>query len=44
MLTAIHNTFVEKAGMQSPFVHWRLLTESLFEDALLCIPTAYLKL
>ena len=41
---AIRNTFVEKSGLQSPFVHWRLLTESLLEDALLCIPPAHLKL
>jgi hypothetical protein len=41
---AIHKTFVEKAGLQSPFVHWRLLTEPLLEDALLCIPAAHLKL
>jgi hypothetical protein len=41
---AIRNTFVEKAGLQSPFVHWRLLTESLLEDALFCIPATHLKL
>ena len=41
---AIHNTFIEKSGLQSPFVHWRLLTQSLLEDALLCIPAAHLKL
>jgi hypothetical protein len=41
---AIRNTFLEKSGLQSPFVHWRLLTQSLLEDALLCIPPAHLKL
>ncbi|SOE97498.1 VRR-NUC domain-containing protein [Burkholderia sp. D7] len=41
---AIQKTFIEKAGLQSPFVHWRLLTKSLLEDALLCIPAAHLKL
>jgi hypothetical protein len=40
----IRKTFLEKSGLQSPFVHWRLLTESLLEDALLCIPPAHLKL
>jgi hypothetical protein len=40
----IHSTFLEKSGLQSPFVHWRLLTQSLLEDALLCIPPAHLKL
>jgi len=41
---AIRKTFVEKSGLQSPFIHWRLLTEPLLEDALLCIPAAHLKL
>lgn len=41
---AIRNTFLEKSSLLSPFVHWRLLTESLLEDALLCIPPAHLKL
>jgi hypothetical protein len=41
---AIHSTFLEKSGLQSPFVHWRLLTESMLEEALLCIPAALLKL
>jgi VRR-NUC domain/Fanconi anemia-associated nuclease SAP domain len=41
---AIRKTFREKSGLQSPFVHWRLVTESLLEDALLCIPAAHLKL
>jgi hypothetical protein len=41
---AIYKTFLEKVGLQSPFVHGRLLTESLLEDALLCIPAAHLKL
>jgi hypothetical protein len=40
----IHDTFLEKSGLQSPFVHWRLLTKSLLEDALLCIPAAHFKL
>jgi len=41
---AIRTTFLEKSGLQSPFVHWRLLTQSLLEAALLCIPPAHLKL
>jgi hypothetical protein len=41
---AIRSTFLEKSGLQSPFVHWRLLTQSLLEDAMLCIPPTHLKL
>jgi VRR-NUC domain/Fanconi anemia-associated nuclease SAP domain len=40
---AIRATFVAKAGLQSPFVHWSLLTGELLEQALLCIPAAHMK-
>jgi len=35
--------FAEKAGIQSPFVVWKLLSKSLLEAALACIPAAHLK-
>lgn len=33
----------EKQGLQSPFVFWELLDESLLEQALACLPAAHLK-
>ena len=35
--------FADKYGLQSPFVYWELLDETLLELALLCIPAAHLK-
>ncbi|SDH83851.1 VRR-NUC domain-containing protein [Pseudomonas panipatensis] len=32
-----------KNGLQSPFVHWELLDETLLEQALACLPAAHLK-
>ncbi|MES2818210.1 MAG: VRR-NUC domain-containing protein [Pseudomonadota bacterium] len=39
----IRQHFREKAGLQSPFVAWGLLSEALLELALACIPAAHLK-
>src|SRR3984957_7170129 len=39
----IRRSFAEKAGIQSPFVVWRLLSKLLLESALTCIPAAHLK-
>jgi hypothetical protein len=39
----IRRHFAEKAGIQSPFVFWDILTEELLELALACIPAAHLK-
>lgn len=33
----------QKQGLQSPFVFWELLDESLLEQALACLPAAHLK-
>lgn len=41
---AIRTTYIDKSGLQSPFVHWPLLTQALLEEALLCIPAPHLKL
>jgi hypothetical protein len=35
--------FIEKSGIQSPFVFWEILSEELLELALACIPAAHLK-
>ena len=40
----IRLAFVSKAGVQSPFVHWGMLTSELLEQALLCLPAAHMKL
>ncbi|KQR78938.1 nuclease [Burkholderia sp. Leaf177] len=40
----IRSAFVSKAGVQSPFVHWGMLTNELLEQALLCLPAAHMKL
>lgn len=42
-LYTIRQCFKEKAGVQSPFVFWHLLTEELLELALLCLPADHLK-
>jgi hypothetical protein len=39
----IRRVFAERAGIQSPFVVWRLLSKPLLELALTCIPAAHLK-
>lgn len=39
----IRRHFREKNGLQSPFVVWGLLSETLLELALTCIPAAHLK-
>ncbi|WP_210725873.1 VRR-NUC domain-containing protein [Modicisalibacter radicis] len=40
----IRRTYVEKQGIQSPFVSWECLPESLLEQALACLPAAHLRL
>lgn len=35
--------FRAKAGIQSPFVFWEILTEALMDLALACLPPAHLK-
>lgn len=40
----IRSAFVSKAGVQSPFVHWGMLTGELLDQALLCLPAAHMKL
>ena len=42
--STIRRCFAEKAGTQSPFVVWRLLSKPLLESALTCIPAAHLKI
>jgi hypothetical protein len=39
----IRRLLAEKAGIQSPFVAWRLLSKSLLESALTCFPAAHLR-
>jgi tetratricopeptide (TPR) repeat protein len=39
----IRQRFVDKAGIQSPYVFWGTLTEELLELALDCIPAAHLQ-
>lgn len=39
----ITHHFREKAGIQSPFVFWGILTEDLMDMALRCLPAAHLK-
>jgi tetratricopeptide (TPR) repeat protein len=39
----IRETFVAKFGLQSPFVAWGLLDETLLDQALQCIPADHLK-
>lgn len=39
----IRDTFAAKFGLQSPFVAWGLLDETLLEQALQCIPAQHLR-
>lgn len=39
----IRRCFVEKAGIQSPFVAWRVLSKPLLDSALACIPASHLR-
>ena len=41
---AIRHSFAAKAGIQSPFVAWGLLSKPLLELALRCFPAAHLRL
>ncbi len=38
----IRENFKQKAGIQSPFVTWQILTDTLLEQALLCLPAAHM--
>jgi len=40
----IRANFRAKHGLQSPFVHWGCLDETLLEQALVCIPATHLQL
>ncbi|ANF56576.1 VRR-NUC domain-containing protein [Halotalea alkalilenta] len=42
-LGTIRRRFVDKQGIQSPFVHWGVLDQTLLERALACLPAAHLK-
>jgi hypothetical protein len=42
--STIRRHFEQKAGLQSPFVFWGVLTPELIELALDCLPAAHLKL
>jgi hypothetical protein len=42
--TTIRQAYVEKAGIQSPFVDWGLLSRTLLERALTCFPASHLRL
>ncbi|MCY1520963.1 Fanconi-associated nuclease 1 [compost metagenome] len=39
---AIRATYRAKFGLQSPFVHWTVVDETLLEQALHCLPAAHL--
>lgn len=39
----IRQTYQDKFGIQSPFVHWGVLDETLLDQALACLPAAHLK-
>lgn len=43
-IDTINRHFAEKAGLQSPFVFWEVLSEELKDLALACIPAVHLKL
>jgi hypothetical protein len=43
-LATIRRTYEAKAGVQSPFVSWGLLSRTLLERALSCFPAAHLRL
>ncbi|MCA8302137.1 VRR-NUC domain-containing protein [Burkholderia seminalis] len=40
----IRRHFATKAGLQSPFVFWGVLTDALLEEALACLPPEHLRL
>ena len=40
---SIRKRYVEKWGIQSPFVFWNLLSEELLEQALACLPAEHLR-
>ncbi|MQB16633.1 VRR-NUC domain-containing protein [Pseudomonas lactis] len=40
---SIRQRYVEKWGIQSPFVFWNLLSEELLEQALACLPAEHLR-
>jgi hypothetical protein len=42
--TTIRQYHAEKAGIQCPFVDWRMLNKGLLEQALCCFPAAHLRL
>ncbi|KMM85334.1 VRR-NUC domain-containing protein [Pseudomonas taetrolens] len=42
--TTIRAVYASRYGVQSPFVAWSYLSESLLEEALLCLPPAHLNL
>ncbi|MGH8420260.1 MAG: VRR-NUC domain-containing protein [Pseudomonas sp.] len=42
-LDVIRNTYVNKFGLQSPFVFWGTLTPALLEQALHCLPAQHLE-
>jgi hypothetical protein len=42
--STIRRVFAEKAGIQSPFVAWKLMSKPLLESALTCIPVAHLRI
>ncbi|MGC3871871.1 VRR-NUC domain-containing protein [Halomonas sp. GXIMD04776] len=42
-LETIRENFIAKQGLQSPFVHWGILSEALLEQALACFPADHLK-
>lgn len=42
-IDTINRNFAAKAGIQSPFVFWEVLSEELKDLALACIPAAHLK-
>ncbi|MEG1039701.1 MAG: VRR-NUC domain-containing protein [Pseudomonas sp.] len=39
----IRRHFVSKQGLQSPFVYWQVLSETLLDQALACLPAEHLK-
>nr|WP_298379041.1 VRR-NUC domain-containing protein [uncultured Halomonas sp.] len=43
-LSTIRENFIAKRGLQSPFLHWGLLSDALLEQALICFPARHLKL
>ena len=41
--TTIRQRYLDKWGIQSPFVFWNLLSEDLLEQALACLPAEHLR-